>query len=105
MAPDFELPMLGMKDTTVKLTQNVGTIDRIARLALAVVLGAAFLTGAVAAPLGYLAAVLVLDVVFLGYAFALWRNYSDDLAKRTFRWSIIYLTLLFAALLVDHFLR
>jgi protoheme IX farnesyltransferase len=54
---------------------------------------------------GYLAAVLVLDVVFLAYTFALWRNYSDDLAKRTFRWSIIYLTLLFAALLADHFLR
>lgn len=55
--------------------------------------------------LGYLVAVLVLDVVFLAYTFALWRNYSDDLAKRTFRWSIIYLTLLFAALLADHFLR
>lgn len=54
---------------------------------------------------GYLVAVLVLDVVFLAYTFALWRNYSDDLAKRTFRWSIIYLTLLFAALLADHFLR
>ena len=51
----------------------------------------------------YLATVLVLDAVFLGYSFALWRNYSDALARRTFRWSIIYLTLLFAALLVDHF--
>jgi protoheme IX farnesyltransferase len=53
----------------------------------------------------YLAAVLLLDAIFLAYAFALWRNYSDALAKRTFRWSIIYLTLLFAALLADHFLR
>jgi protoheme IX farnesyltransferase len=52
----------------------------------------------------YLAAVLILDAVFLGYAFALWRNYSDGLARRTFRWSIIYLTLLFAALLADHFI-
>jgi protoheme IX farnesyltransferase len=51
----------------------------------------------------YLAAALTLDAVFLGYAFALWRNYSDQLARRTFRWSIIYLTLLFAALLADHF--
>ena len=51
----------------------------------------------------YLATVLVLNAVFLGYSFALWRNYSDALARRTFRWSIIYLTLLFAALLVDHF--
>ena len=53
----------------------------------------------------YLAAALLLDAVFLAYTFALWRNYSDALAKRTFRWSIIYLTLLFAALLADHFLR
>ncbi len=52
----------------------------------------------------YLAAVLALDAIFLGYAFALWRNYSDELARRTFRWSIIYLTLLFAALLADHFI-
>ncbi|WP_301103018.1 heme o synthase [Propionivibrio sp.] len=54
--------------------------------------------------LGYLAAVLVLDAIFLAYAIALWRNYSDALAKRTFRWSIIYLTLLFAVLLADHFI-
>jgi protoheme IX farnesyltransferase len=52
---------------------------------------------------GYLAAALTLDAVFLIHAVALWRNYSDGLARRTFRWSIIYLTLLFAALLVDHF--
>ena len=51
----------------------------------------------------YLAAVLLLDAIFLGYSVALWRSYSDALARRTFRWSIIYLTLLFAALLVDHF--
>lgn len=70
------------------------------------------LTGASALPytLGmsgprYLAAALALDAVFLAYAFVLWRRYSDALARRTFRWSIIYLTLLFAALLADHFLR
>jgi len=70
------------------------------------------LTGATALPytLGmsgpwYLAAALLLDAIFLGYTFALWRRYSDALARRTFRWSIIYLTLLFAALLADHFLR
>jgi protoheme IX farnesyltransferase len=40
---------------------------------------------------------------FSGPPIALCRNYSDALARRTFRWSIIYLTLLFAALLVDHF--
>ncbi|MDQ5907773.1 MAG: heme o synthase, partial [Pseudomonadota bacterium] len=38
---------------------------------------------------------------FLAYAIGLVRNYSDALAKRTFRYSIIYLTLLFAALFAD----
>ena len=54
--------------------------------------------------MGYLIAALVLDAVFAAYTFRLWRNYSDDLARRTFRWSIIYLTLIFAALVADHFL-
>jgi len=31
--------------------------------------------------------------------------YSDALARRTFRFSIAYLSALFAALLVDHYLR
>lgn len=52
----------------------------------------------------YLASVLVMDAIFLSYNWKLWRNYSDALARKTFRWSIIYLTLLFAALLLDHFL-
>jgi protoheme IX farnesyltransferase len=52
----------------------------------------------------YLASALVLGGMFLAYAIALFRNYSDDLAKRTFRFSIIYLSLLFAALLIDHYL-
>ncbi|MBS1226988.1 MAG: protoheme farnesyltransferase [Proteobacteria bacterium] len=53
---------------------------------------------------GYLAAALALDAVFLARSVALWRHYSDALARRTFRWSIVYLTLLFAALLADHFI-
>ncbi|HMW18712.1 MAG TPA: heme o synthase [Accumulibacter sp.] len=53
----------------------------------------------------YLAAALLLDGVFLVYSIVLWRDYSDKLARKTFRYSIIYLTLLFAALLADHFLR
>jgi protoheme IX farnesyltransferase len=52
----------------------------------------------------YLAAALVLGVAFAGYAFKLWRHYSDRLARKTFRFSIIHLSLLFAALLVDHYL-
>lgn len=52
----------------------------------------------------YLAAALALSVGFCGYAWALWRNYSDALARKTFRFSLIHLSLLFAALLVDHYL-
>jgi protoheme IX farnesyltransferase len=53
----------------------------------------------------YLASAVVLGAVFIGYAWGLWRNYSDQLARRTFRYSILYLSLLFAALLLDHYLK
>jgi heme o synthase len=52
----------------------------------------------------YLAAAVVLGALFVGYAWTLWRRYSDHLARRTFRFSIVHLSLLFAALLVDHYL-
>jgi protoheme IX farnesyltransferase len=52
----------------------------------------------------YLASALALGGVFLWRTWELWRNYSDALARLTFRYSILYLTLLFAALLVDHYL-
>ena len=53
----------------------------------------------------YLAAALVLGVIFLWYALSIYRRYSDALARRTFRYSIVYLAALFAALLVDHYVR
>jgi len=53
----------------------------------------------------YLAAAAVLGVVFVGYAIALIARYSDDLARRTFRYSIFYLAALFSALLLDHYWR
>lgn len=52
----------------------------------------------------YLLTALVLDGLFLAYAWLLWREYSDTAARKTFRYSIIYLTALFTALLIDHFL-
>jgi heme o synthase len=55
--------------------------------------------------LPYLAAALVLGVVFMYYAVKIYIDYSDALARRTFRYSILYLTLLFAALLIDHYLQ
>jgi len=51
----------------------------------------------------YLVAAVVLGTGFCGYGFALWRHYSDALARRTFRFSLIHLSALFAALLVDHY--
>ena len=53
----------------------------------------------------YLIVALALSIGFCGYAFALWRNYSDALARRTFRFSLIHLSLLFAALLLDHYVQ
>ncbi|MEY2953528.1 MAG: hypothetical protein RLZZ401_1615 [Pseudomonadota bacterium] len=52
----------------------------------------------------YLVTAVALSLGFCGYAWALWRHYSDELARRTFRFSLIHLSLLFAALLVDHYL-
>jgi protoheme IX farnesyltransferase len=51
----------------------------------------------------YLAAALALGGVFLGYAVWLYRSYSDELARATFRYSIVYLAALFSALLIDHY--
>jgi protoheme IX farnesyltransferase len=52
----------------------------------------------------YLAAALVLGGIFIGYAVRIYVDYSDALARRTFRYSIVYLAALFAALLADHYL-
>jgi len=56
------------------------------------------MTGAI-----YLVSALALDGLFLWYAVRIYRAYSDKLAQRTFRYSIFYLTALFASLLVDHY--
>jgi len=53
----------------------------------------------------YLASAIALGGVFLGYAWKMYRDYSDALARKTFRYSIVYLSLLFGALLVDHYVR
>jgi len=53
----------------------------------------------------YLVAALALGGMFLAYAIRLYRDYSDKLARATFRYSILYLTALFSALLIDHYLQ
>ncbi|MDO4905447.1 MAG: heme o synthase [Lautropia sp.] len=52
----------------------------------------------------YLLCALCLGLVFLGLAWQMWRDYSDALAKKTFGFSVLYLALLFGALLIDHYL-
>ncbi|MFA5488507.1 MAG: heme o synthase [Candidimonas sp.] len=51
---------------------------------------------------GYLIAAIILSGMFVSYAVRLYRRYSDDLSRRFFRFSILYLSLLFGALLLDH---
>jgi protoheme IX farnesyltransferase len=52
----------------------------------------------------YLAAALILGLVFLWYAVRLYRSDDVSLPMRTFSYSIWYLSLLFAALLLDHYI-
>lgn len=52
----------------------------------------------------YLIAALALGGYFLWLSWLLYKNYSEPLARKTFKYSINYLALLFAALLVDHYL-
>ena len=52
----------------------------------------------------YLISAVLLSIGFCGYGWALWRTYSDELARKTFRFSLIHLSLLFAAILIDHYL-
>jgi protoheme IX farnesyltransferase len=51
----------------------------------------------------YLFGVLLLNAGFLRHAWRLYREYSDARARRTFIYSIQYLTALFALLLIDHY--
>ncbi|KPK18885.1 MAG: protoheme IX farnesyltransferase [Betaproteobacteria bacterium SG8_41] len=53
----------------------------------------------------YLVVALALDAVFVLYALKMYLAYSDHVARRTFRYSILYLAALFAALLIDHYLQ
>jgi protoheme IX farnesyltransferase len=53
----------------------------------------------------YLLCALFLNAVFVAYAARLYTGYSDQLARRMFRYSITYLFLMFAALLIDHYWR
>jgi protoheme IX farnesyltransferase len=51
----------------------------------------------------YLVVSSILNAIFIAYSWRVWRNFSDRVAQKTFRYSINYLSLLFAVLLVDHY--
>ena len=51
----------------------------------------------------YLATALILGAIFLSYAIRLRKDTGTELPMRVFRYSINYLMILFAALLVDHY--
>lgn len=52
----------------------------------------------------YAVSAIVLGLMFCLQAWRLWRVYSDAQARKTFRFSIWHLSLLFSALLIDHYL-
>jgi len=52
----------------------------------------------------YAVSAAVLGGLFIAYALRIYFAYSDRVAQQTFRYSIVYLAVLFAALLVDHYL-
>ena len=53
----------------------------------------------------YLVCAVALNAVFLRYGWLIHKRYSDAIARKAFAWSIVYLSLLFAALLIDHYLK
>ena len=53
----------------------------------------------------YLASAVVLNAIFLRHAWKIYRHYTDLIARKAFTYSIIYLSLLFCALLVDHYIK
>jgi len=53
----------------------------------------------------YLVSAIILNAIFLWHGWRVYKHYSDLVARKAFTWSIIYLSLLFAALLVDHYFK
>jgi protoheme IX farnesyltransferase len=48
---------------------------------------------------------MLLGLAFIYYALLMMRKKDNKTAMKTFVYSIVYITLLFAALLIDHYLR
>jgi len=53
----------------------------------------------------YLVSAVLLGFGFIYYAVLMMRKKDNKTAMKTFVYSIVYITLLFAALLIDHYLK
>ena len=93
------LPMLPVTHGR-RYTQLMIVLYTVALVAVTLLPFAVRMTGPV-----YLAGALALGGLFLFYAVALYRDYSVELARATFKYSVWYLAALFSVLLVDHYLR
>ena len=51
----------------------------------------------------YFVGAVLLGGIFLTYVVRLYRSYSDELSRQTFSFSIQYLAMLFALMLIDHY--
>ncbi len=93
------LPMLPVTHGR-RYTQLMIVLYSVALIAVTLLPYAARMSGLV-----YLAGALALGGLFLLYAVQLYRDYSVELARATFKYSVWYLAALFSVLLVDHYLR
>jgi len=92
------LPMLPITHG-MKFTQLQIMLYTIALLATTMLPFAVGMSGLI-----YLASAVVLGLIFFHHSWQIYRHYTDLIARKAFAFSIIYLSLLFAALLVDHYL-
>lgn len=96
---DFRIPMLnvtnGVEHTLLQIL--------LYSVLLLIVTLLPYLTGM--SGLIYLATVIPLGLIFIYYALLMMRHKDKKTAMATFWFSIVYITLLFAALLIDHYFR
>lgn len=92
------LPMLPITHG-LKFTQSYVFLYTIALIATTMLPFAANMSGLI-----YFIIAILLGLIFMYYSWKVYRCYTDKIARKTFIFSIIYLFLLFTALLVDHFI-
>ena len=91
------LPMLPITHG-MKFTQYHVWLYTIALVATTMLPYAVHMSGLI-----YVASATLLGAIFLWHSWQILRHYSDLIARKTFAYSIVYLSLLFAALLIDHY--